>query len=118
MRFVKIDPAFCHFCTTPTEGTKSNIFKWSVSSDEALIELVMQEVRLVVLESYEVENRDMYLFIAFLTFSASQDSDSKKNSDDFSLEKSSSIKRFWVETMMKELNHVVMKKTEFPPSTD
>ena len=61
----------------------------------------------------EFEKRDRQFFIVFLTISGCQDSDVKKNIDDFYFEKSSSIKKLSTETLMKELNQVVMEKSEF-----
>ena len=59
----------------------------------------------------QFENRDLLLFIAFLTSSARQDSDAKKNSDDFYFGKSCSRKSWSTETLMKELNGVVVEKS-------
>ena len=61
---------------------------------------------------YAFENRNSYLLIVFL---ACQDSDSKKNNDVFALEKPSS-KRLSIETLVKDLNHVVLEKSDFQHS--
>ena len=50
----------------------------------------------------------------FLTFSV-QDSDSKKKNDNLSFEKSSSNKQLVIQTLMKELNPVVLGKSEKIP---
>ena len=67
----------------------------------------MQEVKQSVVKYHEFEDRNLFLLLAFLAFSACRDS--KKNVD-FSLEKSSSSNRVSTETLMKELKHLVFEK--------
>ena len=43
----------------------------------------MQKVKLVVLKNIDFENRDLFLLLAISEFSACQDSDAKKNMDNF-----------------------------------
>ena len=70
----------------------------------------MRRAKLVVLNFHQVKNCDLYLLESYLAFLVRQDSDAKKNIQDFSLEKSSSIKTLSIETVMKELNQVVREK--------
>ena len=69
----------------------------------------MQKIKLIVLNSYEIENRDLYLIKAFLKISACQDSDAKKclesSSEKFSLGEKCSI------GTLNELNRVFLEKS-------
>ena len=93
---------------------KGTIKYFSVEKPSSMTELsigpLMQEIKLVALKYHEFENRDLYLLIAFLAFSACQSSDAKKKIDDFSFENFSSSKRLSIETLMNELNHLLMEK--------
>ena len=73
----------------------------------------MRKIRLLVLKNHEFENRDLSWLITLVAFSHYQDSDGKKNIDDISLEQSFWNTRLSTETLMKEFNHVVLKKNEF-----
>ena len=67
-----------------------NKIEWYSLGKELSIEPVVQKVKLVVLDRYEFENWDLYVFKGFLTFWASQFSDAMKNIDHCSLKHSSS----------------------------
>ena len=73
----------------------------------------MREFKLVVVRKYEFENRNLKLLRAFLAYSICQDSDAKKKVVDFLFESSSSSKKLSTETLMKELNYVVLERSEF-----
>ena len=72
--------------------------------------------QLIFLKVHEFENRDLYLLLFFLAFSYFQHSDGKKHWWVF-LRSFFSSRRLVTETLMEELNHVVIEIRVFGHST-
>ena len=73
----------------------------------------MQKVKLIVFEHHEFQDRYLYLLIAFLAFSAYQNSDTKSLMI-FLLKLQ--VHKLSSEILMKELNHVVTEESELQHS--
>ena len=100
------------------DGNKRNKFKFSTirfssAGNEFSIEPLLHKFKLVVLDSYVFESRDLSGSEAFWTFFSCQDSDTKETFDDSSCTK----KSFPTATLMRKLNHVLLWKIDIQYST-
>ena len=81
---------------------------------ELPVEILMQNAKsqLIVLDISQFKNRDLFLKIALSASFDCRDSDAKKRIEDF-FGRYSSTTRLSTETVMRELNIVVLEKNEF-----
>ena len=75
----------------------------------------MQKVTLVGVALYDFGNRELFLIVKFLAFSACQKSEAKK-SDNSYFENSCTSSRTSFGKLMRELKHIYMEKSEFQQS--